>query len=489
MEKLRRKVLLSIFLAHGCVCSVFAQYNMAETISAAQDNPKIPDGQELSWDAGGDLRFRHELWDNMPRVLATGPVQSHNESYFRLRSRLWGKVENEDFTLYGRLVNEFREYVTAGPRTTTWNPKNYMHTPGEVILDNLYVDIRDLLWERVALRVGRQDLAYGSGRVIFEGTPMDGSRTYFFDAVKAVATITEQNTIDVFSFYNSPTTFGAGDPKPNGGGENMPLNSIESFSRGMSEWGSALYFKSKELKQLPFEAYLIYADRSNYEQVNGIDMQGRWINTVGLRLMPKLADEWSAEFEGATQYGQKESGAEVGGQMVYAGVTYSPAVECLGSAQPYATLSTLYLSGDPDKNRGTYQMNDQEDDRSWDPLWSRYTYYLSEMYSYQNYYGVNYWSNLIYPCLEVGCKWESKHAVFTSFGPMYAAVQDNRGGGDGALYGYFWRGRYDFPLWTKMFGKRGDLMGHVTLELLEPGDYSATDEMAYFARWEVSFKY
>jgi hypothetical protein len=111
------------------------------------------------------------------------------------------------------------------------------------------------------------------------------------------------------------------------------------------------------------------------------------------------------------------------------------------------------------------------------------------MYSYQSYYGVNYWSNLIYPALEVGCKWENKHGFFTSFGPMYAAVQDDRGGGGGSLYGYFWRGRYDFPLWRKIFGKRGDLMGHVTLELLEPGDYSATDQLAYFARWEVSFAY
>jgi hypothetical protein len=32
-------------------------------------------------------------------------------------------------------------------------------------------------------------------------------------------------------------------------------------------------------------------------------------------------------------------------------------------------------------------------------------------------------------------------------------------------------------------------MGHVTLEALEPGDYSATDELAYFARWEVSFTF
>jgi hypothetical protein len=460
---------------------------MAEIISQAQENTPVPKGKELSWDAGGDLRLRQEMWDNAPR----GAVQSHNESYFRMRARLWGKVENEDFTIYGRLADEFREYVTAGRRSATWNPKNYAHTPGEVVLDNLYLDVRDLLWDRVDLRIGRQELFYGAGRMIFEGTPMDGSRTFFFDAAKAVVKITEKNTVDIVGFYNSASTFGAGDPKPNGGGENLPLNSIESWSRGMAEWGGALYFKSKEVKELPFEVYYIYADRSNYELVNGAARQGRWINTAGLRLMPKITEEFSAEFEGAAQYGQKESGADVGGHMAYLGLTYAPVLEILGTAKPYATLATLYLSGDPDKKRGNNSVGDKEDDRSWDPLWSRYTYFLSEMYAYQSYYGVCYWSNMIYPNLEVGSKWPNKHAFFTSFGPMYAAVQDGLGsnGGDGALYGYFWRGRYDFPIWTKIFGKRGNLMGHVTLEALEPGDYSATDELAYFARWEVSFAF
>ena len=480
------KSAFTVLAAQCAVFSAFAQYNMSETLSKAMDNAPVPEGQALSWDAGGDLRLRQEMWDNMPR----GAIQSHNESYFRMRARLWGKVENEDFTIYGRLADEFREYVTAAPRTATWNPRNYAHTPGELILDNLYLDVRDLLWDRVDLRIGRQELFYGSGRMIFEGTPMDGSRTFFFDAVKAVVKITEKNTIDVVGFYNSASTFGAGDPKPLGGGD-LPLNSIETWSKGMDEWGAALYFKSKEVKELPFEVYYIYADRSNYELWNGVDRQGRWINTMGLRLMPKITEEFSAEFEGAAQYGQKESGASVGGHMAYLGLTYAPTLELLGTAKPYATLATLYLSGDPDKRRGDNATNDKEDDRSWDPLWSRYTYFLSEMYAYQGYYGVCYWSNMIYPNLEVGSKWPNKHAFFTSFGPMYTAVQDGRGsnGGDGALYGYFWRGRYDFPIWTKIFGKRGNLMGHVTLEVLEPGDYSATDELAYFARWEVSFAF
>ena len=153
MENTRRMrtSAFTVLAAQCAVLSAFAQYNMGEIISKSMDNAPVPKGKELSWDAGGDFRVRQEMWDNLPR----GKVQSHNESYFRMRARLWGKIENEDFTIYGRLADEFREYVTTGPRATNpaWSPRDYARTPGEVILDNLYLDVRDLLWDRVDLRI------------------------------------------------------------------------------------------------------------------------------------------------------------------------------------------------------------------------------------------------------------------------------------------------------------------------------------------------
>jgi hypothetical protein len=57
------------------------------------------------------------------------------------------------------------------------------------------------------------------------------------------------------------------------------------------------------------------------------------------------------------------------------------------------------------------------------------------------------------------------------------------------MYGWFGMARYDFPLWKKIFGKRGDLSGHVTAEVLDPGDYYSSDRLAYFLRWEVVAKF
>ncbi|MCL1920995.1 MAG: hypothetical protein FWG50_07945 [Kiritimatiellaeota bacterium] len=443
-------------------------------VEAEEKDPKA-----LQWNAGGDFRIRQEIYDRLPG--ANGNISKYN-SYYRMRARAWGEVKNEDFTLYVRVADEFREYMRdMGHR--------YGETPGEIILDNLYLDIKNLFWDRVDLRVGRQDFigrqGYGEGRVIAEGTPMDGSRSFYFDAVKAVIKFDDKNTLDVLGIYNSAKTFSLGTPHPINDGGYLPLNCVEPWSTGMAEWGGALYFKSKEWDALPFDLYYIYTQKSSYRLLNGTKMQGRTINTAGARVMPQITDTLSAEIEVATQYGAKDSGAIVGGQMGYAGLTYKMPLE--STAHPYTTLSVLYMSGD--RNRGTGRMDDRESDRSWDPLWARYTFMLNEMYVYRGIYGVGYWSNLVYPALEVGCKWENKHEVFATFGPMLTAVKDGVGGGDGALYGWFLRTRYDFPLWTGFINKekkRGNLLGHVTAELLEPGDYCTSSKMAYFLRWEVS---
>ena len=40
-----------------------------------------------------------------------------------------------------------------------------------------------------------------------------------------------------------------------------------------------------------------------------------------------------------------------------------------------------------------------------------------------------------------------------------------------------------------LVGKRGELFGHVTAEVLDPGDYDTSDKVAYFLRWEVNARF
>ncbi len=439
-----------------------------------------PNAQNLDWDAGGDFRIRQEISDNLPkRINAQGEgVTAKNDNYLRLRPRVWGQVKNEDFKFYLRFTDEFREYFN--PRDS----RNYQ-TPDEVLLDNLYLDLYKLFGGRLNLRIGRQDFYgaggpdYGAGRVLCDGTPFDGSRTIFMDAIKATVIFDEKNTLDVLAIYNSASTeLSWGHPTRTDGSEykERPLTSINPASTDMDEYGGGLYFKSQEFAEFPFELYYLYKRETKAHLSGGRRLPGRNTHTWGMRVIPQLSETLSAELEGAVQAGEKDGGASTAGYMGYAGLTYKPV--CDAQAKPFFTGSLFYLSGDKDRD------DPSDNDTAWDPLWARWPLF-SEMYVYSFMYGAGYWSNLLYPSLETGVGFAPGHKVRASVGPMYVAVEDDLGGGNGDLLGWLGVVRYDFPLARNLFGKRGSLSGHLTAEVLDPGDYYVSDKLAYFLRWEV----
>jgi hypothetical protein len=445
-------------------------------VAAAVVNP-APAGT-LDWDGGADLRIRQELSDNLP--LAGGST-AKNASYLRIRPRVWGQVKNEDFKFYIRAAEEFREYFQPS------ESRNYQ-TPDEVLIDSLYLDLYNLFDGKLDLRIGRQDFfgatgpTYGAGRVLCDGTPADGSRTVFMDAIKATVKFDDKNALDVLAIYNNPDTelsWGHAYKADGSEWDERQLTSINGRSTDLTEWGGGLYFKSKEFARVPFELYYLYKRESKARMSSGTKLQGRIVNTWGTRLTPQLTETLSAELEGAVQAGEKDGGASTSGYMGYAGLTYKPLVD--STSKPYFTGSCYYLSGDNDRGTG-------DNDSAWDPLWSRWPQF-SEMYVYGTTYGVGYWSNMIYPSLETGVGFSPGHKVKASVGPMYAASDDNLGGGGGDFYGWLGVVRYDFPLFKNIFGKRGDLSGHVTAEVLDPGDYYSSDTVSYFLRWEVVAKF
>ena len=435
-----------------------------------------PNAKQLQWNAGADLRIRQEVLGNMQQL---GGAEQATQNYIRFRPRVWGEVKNEDFKLYGRLTDEMRSYNTPNSSNYRW--------PDEVLVDSLYLDFYNLFDGLVDVRAGRQDFfgaggpVYGAGRVIADGTPADGSRTVYMDAVRATIKFDEKNALDLLAIYNSPDNqfnVGSSDGIPPLADE-RPLNSIAPGSTDLTEWGGGLYFKSKEFAEVPFELYYLYKRETKATSAKGATLDGRNTHTWGTRVMPKITETLSAEVEGAVQAGEKDSGPSTSGYMGYAGLTYKPLVD--NTAKPFFTGSLYYLSGD--ENRGT-----GENDSSWDPLWSRWPQF-SELYAYNSIYGLGYWSNLIYPSLSAGVDIAPGHKVSSSVGPMYTAEEDGLGGGDGNLRGWLGTVRYDFPLVKNIFGKRGELFGHVTAEVLEPGDYYAGDDMIYFLRWEINARF
>lgn len=439
----------------------------------AQD--AAPPPAALDWDIGADFRLRQEASDNLPK---RGGTTAPNANYLRMRPRVWGQLSNDDFKLHLRLTDEFREYFN--PRRS----KNYQ-TPDEILVDNLYLDLYGLFGDRLDLRIGRQDFlgpqgpVYGAGRVLCDGTPADGSRTAFFDAIRATLRFDDKNSLDILAIYNNDDTelsWGHPNPYP----DERPLTAINPSSTGLDEWGGALYFKSAQFDHAPFELYYIFKRETKARLASGARLPGRSFHTFGARLTPRLTETLTAELEGAAQTGEKDGGASTSGYMGYASLTYRPPVR--GTLKPFFTGACYYLSGD--KHRDGHGDND----RAWNPVWARHPQ-VSELYSYSGMYGTGYWSNLLYPRLEAGLDIAPRHRLRASVGPMYAAQDDGLGGGDGSLYGWLGVIRYDFPLIKNLFGQRGDLFGHVTAEILDPGDYYPSDTVAYFLRWELNARF
>jgi len=129
--------------------------------------------KDISFKWGVIERLRQEYlknWKDMEN--STG----ENDNYFRIRTSIWGKLDfDSQFSVYAKLTNEFKPYVTPSKRGD-------IH---ELVFDNLYVDLKNIFDSPWSLRIGRQNIIYGEGFLFIDGTPLDGSRTIYYNAIKA----------------------------------------------------------------------------------------------------------------------------------------------------------------------------------------------------------------------------------------------------------------------------------------------------------------
>lgn len=434
--------------------------------SDAATTPAAAGKSGLKLDGGADFRFRDELKDRMP---GTGVTAKPSENVFRFRSRAWGAASYEDFTVFGRVADEFRYYtMRTGKNNDGFSTYQF---PDEAFIDSLYFDAKNLLNDRVDLRVGRQEMKYGDGRVISDGTAADGSRSLYFDAVKATYHVTERTALDAFGIFMDdydPLAVGPGD---------RPLETANGYTDN-EDSGAGLYLNVGEIKEFPFEVYYVWEDETHTHNV-GKREYGRDFHTFGTRLLPKFTDRLSGEVESAVQVGETDDGRDIFAYMEYAGMTYQLAPD--SPLQPSVTPAVLYLSGDKSPNSG--------DDNNWSPVFNRTTWFSVLMSDqYKNYA----WSNLIYPNLGGGVKifGDQKLRAFT--GPVFVA-EDNQGAANGpdedSYKGYLSFVRYEAPLVRGFLGRRSDLSHAVQFEVFEPGDYYETDRTAFFLRYELNAKF
>lgn len=446
--------------------AAFASIIPAAALRAADPAPAaIPDKSAWSFDAGADLRLRMENFDDIPISKdPPGVTRGGKNTYYRIRPRAWGQIAAPEHLLFKvRLTEEFRIYEQPANRQWQW--------PDEAIVDNLYVDLTDLFGGAADLRIGRQDLVYGTGKVILEGTPKDGSRTIYMDAVKlTLKKLAPKTTVDVLGIYNQPENELAINS------QNRDLTGFTSAYDDVTESGGGVYVKNNAAPDLPFEAYYLFKQESDWDSgpaTNRVHHDVLNLNTVGFRVMPKFGETVAGNLEAAYQFGE-QGDADVSGTMIDALVKCRLAKEW----DPWAGLGWYYISGDDPST---------SDNEGWNPLWSRWPQY-SELYVYAwDADGAARWSNVSMPYAEFSMTPSKRFKTYAQVGYMMAP-EDN-GPGDGDLRGWFYFVKGEFVIGNAMLSKRDKLTGHVWLEFIDPGDYYKVEDTSYFVRFEMLYAF
>jgi Alginate export len=403
---------------------------------------------------GGDIRLREVYFDNIPYTNG-GEARGGVNHFQRYRTRLWGEYHrNDGFMVRTRLVNEFRTYLE--PNNNSWNSVD------EIVIDNLFFDWK---WNDWTLRFGRQDLIYGTGKLILDGTPKDGSRTIYFDAVKLTYSGFADTTVD-FLLINT----NAQDP--------IAIHSedrdIVGFAGGNAydgtESGGGVYVKNKSIEKLPFEAY--YLVKTHEQDVAFLNNNDR--HTIGARLMPVFATHLNGNLEAAYQFGNDISAFMIDAKAVLH-------IEPLAAQKARIGLGWYYLSGDdPETSK----------DEGWNPLWSRWPQY-SELYVYAfDTDGAGRWSNLNMPYIDFSISPIEKLRIDLLLGYMWAPEDNGAGGGNDR--GLLITCKNSFTLKKKLFTSKDKLSGHLLFEFLEPGNYYTDDQQdhtASFLRAELSYSF
>ena len=395
---------------------------------------------------GFEERARTENWDNSTDFNQKAVDARHQ---WRFRTRAWAKLSagaNTDFVL--GLANESRKLTTP----------HVALTMDETVFETLYLDHR--FSDGASVRIGRQNLTKGDGFILMDGSPLDGSRVAYFNAVDLGWTA-GKSRLDLLVIS---------DPY-----RDQYLPRIHDRTKSLIETDEnalGLYWTGAGPASAALDIYYFYkAETDDTRPLTSTVRQGnRMFHTLGARCTRDFAGGWTAKAELAGQAGgqQLRSDIQAWGAQTSVRKTFAHA------AKPSLLLGWTGLSGD-DPATTTNE--------GWDPLFSRYPKW-SELYIYTQVgeRGVAYWTNL--------SMWQAE-ARLTPAKPLdlratyYRMAAFHRFPGKSAIYangtqrGDLYEARADYKL-------NDNWRGHVVGEYLMPGDFYTHGDYGWFFRAEVS---
>ncbi len=435
----------------------------------------------LTW--GADMRIREEYFDN---ILTLNPDNAlHLQSYMRFRGRVWASVTPvDDVSFNARLANEAREWFRPAGYTA-FSPNSGMDWR-DGIFDNLNVQWRNVLQQPAVLTVGRQDLFLGDGWLVGDGTPFDGSWTYFLDSARLTYDLKEQKTtLDFIGIIQ--------DAHDDGWLETINANQ-HLIETEQNEKGAILWVANKSIKQANFDGYFIYKhDDAINDFAFGTPAGRKYrpdnadIYTLGLRVSGLVGDHWKYSAEGAYQFGEKQD----------------PSIQFPASTLAYHNISAYGFNGKVtymlkdalnDQFSFSYEFLSGDDpktgnDEMFDNLWGRWPRWSEiGLYSYAADTRIGNEANLH----RIGPTWSVDPIKNMNFSASYFALFSQYDVATRGAPGLFtgtgnFRGHFVQAVLKYKFSRH--VSAHLWSEFEFPGDYYAHRTTWYFLRPEVMFTF
>jgi len=412
----------------------------------------------LKW--GADARLR-EVWGN--NLTGLNKDAPNHESHFqRYRFRAWATVTPvKDIDLNARIVYEPR-HICKPDSSDSW-------VFSEGIIDKLNVVWRKPAGLPVTFTLGRQDFIFGDGWLVLDGTPLDGSRTIFFDALRA--------TVD-FPDYETTVDVAYIDQKSQSDRYIEPFCDEDESLVEDDEQGVIVYVINNTIPNTRIDGYYIYKseNRNPRGDHGSYPLSWSWqsdIHTFGARVARQFNDKLKGRAELAGQLGDR-NGRDLAALGFNSRLEYSLKDAINNSFR----VDYEYASGDDDPDSGT----DTQFDRVWG-RWPQFSEIIIREYVLEtrvadvtNFHRVGAgWS----------CNPTKKLEVIADYNLLFAdknTLQGSPGFADGCFRGQL------FAAWLR-YKITPRVSTHVMGEVFCPGTYydDSRNDPAIFVRYEIQF--
>lgn len=446
---------------------------------------------------GGDIRFRGLMFDNVWNF--DNARDNDQREVFRFRPRVFLDWKPTDDTeIYVRMAKEWF-YGQDNERL------DYYVEAKDVMFDNAWGEWRNMFGSPFSVRIGRQDLIYGDGFILMDGTPQDGSQTFAFDAAKlslahdwgtsdllyaklAEVGYQDADDEDLYGIYNKfkfDNIDGLGlepyflvrnkNDAPDFSGFTHPANPNPATGQPY-----AYTYPFGPYDPSPKEQTFLLGMRATY----GFDIQ----DGVNLAFAAEGGKQWgNVDFTGSP-LGDMSKG--------YSRYALDDTVERdAWGGQFSSTLSFNNMAWKPSVRAGVSYMSGDDpttaDYEGWDDFYSQWPKY-SELYVYSLYDGfkfatrandpdVGLWSNMILP--EVMFTVKPTDKLTQSLRWVYFLADEDNGPGNGDERGHNLQ-------WLTSYVFTKNLSGHFLFEWFEPGDYYLNDaDGAMFTRFQIMYTF